>query len=210
MSESSINAIWVDPLEFDALDNGPPYLPERKRVLMASNAEDNMERFVKWFDAPLAELGVVVAMLRAGALLHQTHHWQTRGNSFYGDHLLFERLYNESLALIDQVAERAVGAGSRVLVCPKHQAGLVNSFVQVWASQDSVEPSPDEMIRLSLNAEVFILRAVKIARERLESAGTLSDGTDNLLQGVADKHEEFMYLLQQRLETNTDSYDRRR
>jgi hypothetical protein len=42
----------------------------------------------------------------------------------------------------------------------------------------------------------------------LEQKGQLSNGTDNLLQGVADKHEEFVYLLKQRCLTKV-SYDRR-
>jgi hypothetical protein len=42
----------------------------------------------------------------------------------------------------------------------------------------------------------------------LESKGQLSSGTDNLLQGIADKHEEFVYLLKQRCSSKV-SYDRR-
>jgi DNA-binding ferritin-like protein len=210
MSESSINAIWVNPLAFDALVNGPPYLPERGRVLTASETNP-MPALVAWFNgAPMAELGVLVAALRAAAFVHQTHHWQARGGNFYGDHLLFGRLYDESQGFVDQLAERSVGAGSRNLVCPKQQVQLLGSLVQAWCGVGSEDPSPTKMVSLSLAIELFILRALKGARERLEANGNLSDGIDNLLQGVADKHEEFTYLLQQRLEAKIASYDRRR
>ena len=38
-----------------------------------------------------------VASLKAMALIHQQSHWTTRGQSFYGDHLLFEKLYDSAL-----------------------------------------------------------------------------------------------------------------
>jgi DNA-binding ferritin-like protein len=40
-----------------------------------------------------AELGVFIDLLRALSMLHHTHHWQTQGPHFMGDHLLYQRLY---------------------------------------------------------------------------------------------------------------------
>ena len=50
--------------------------------------------FMTYGDAKYAELGIFLDLLRALSLLHHTHHWQTMGSQFYGDHLLYQRLYD--------------------------------------------------------------------------------------------------------------------
>jgi len=207
-SADAIHAIWENPLDYDAVRNGPPYLPESG---VRSASVDGQNLFASLCPAyegtSLPELGAVLVVLRAAAMMHQTHHWQTRGQSFYGDHLLFERLYNESLGFIDQVAERAVGASSRMLVCPRIQATQIAAVVQHWSLGQ--EPDPSAMIGISLNAETYVLECLKIALSQLDSNGRLSAGTSNLLEGIADKHEEFIYLLQQRLGGSDDyTYER--
>jgi len=210
MPSDSTHAIWVDPLEFDALVNGPPYLPERVRMAMAKNASDGvLLQAMQGFEGlPLAELGALVGILRAASLVHQTHHWQTRGGNFYGDHQMFMRIYDDSQDFIDQVAERAIGAGSRDLVNPLVQAALIPQLVSAWGvAQDATS---FDMVSISLVVERCVLDCLKAARARLEASGQLSDGTDNLLQGVSDKHEEFVYLLQQRQGGRVASYSYRR
>lgn len=141
------------------------------------------------------ELGALVAVLRTAAIVHQSHHWQTSGPSYYGDHLLFERLYNDSQPFIDQVAERTIGSGGNPdLLCPKVQTALMDKITD----QCPTVSTSSEMVGCSLEVERCVLNCVNDARETLENKGQLSNGTDNLLQGVADKHEEFIYLLQQR------------
>jgi hypothetical protein len=118
--------------------------------------------------APAAELGVLLSALKALAVVHQSHHWQTRGVTYYGDHLLFERIYGNVDGEVDGIAEKAVGFGPHLLVQP-----IVVSTHQL-------------MVLLHL------------AYAGLEKSGLLSLGVDNRLQGIADKHEENIYLLQQR------------
>ena len=54
-------------------------------------------------------LGGVLALLRAQALSYQTSHWQVRGDDYYGNHLMFERLYGSVGEEIDTLAEKIVG-----------------------------------------------------------------------------------------------------
>jgi len=125
--------------------------------------------------------------------------------SFYADHLLFERLYNESLEFVDQVAERAVGIGQPGNILAVDQARLILSFV-------SLPPpvSPDDMVRLSLALETGVLKAVDAVIEAMDDNGTMTSGISNLLEGLADKHESFVYLLRQRSiqEAKAYTYDR--
>ena len=198
MNEDSVHALWVDPLMFDPSHNGPPYLPEGKSKI-ASTGQSVLETLLVGIPkgSRVEELGALVALLRAAALVHQTHHWRSRGATQYGDHLLFMRLYDDSVDFVDQVAERAVGLGGERLVDVRVQAGLIPVLVCHWCAY-SVAPSPEEMVAASLEVERCVVHCLELARRRLEERGELSSGVDNLLQGVVDKHEEFLYLLQQR------------
>ena len=202
--------MWHDPTMYDPYRHGPPYLPGMglgpstvtARTKMASeNLDLNVEcaNMISAYGSG-AELSVLLAWLRAVSLIHQTHHWQTEGPTYYADHLLFERLYNESQDAIDSIAERAVGSspsGGPNLVRPAIQASQIAQVVGLfYPNADPVGASAFPTI--SLSAEKHLLDVLQILRSRMEIAGRLSIGTDNLLQDIADKHEGFVYLLQQR------------
>jgi DNA-binding ferritin-like protein len=222
----SIYALWHDPSTYDHMRMGPPYLPDAQVRLAQTTKRTLREEVQKYAnDSPvaqifstlvgqyqgivLAELGALVAVLRAAALIHQSHHWQTRGDSFYGDHLLYERLYDDSLDLVDRVAERAVGSGHRLLVQPVIQADQVGSLVKFFCGDIKSDPNPDEYAAISFMTEVYVLSFLGLAYNALEASQLLTNGTDNLLQDVSDKHESFMYLLRQRVQNKVD-YDRSR
>jgi len=135
------------------------------------------------------DMSSLLAHLRAASHLHQTHHWQSKGSPFFGDHLLFERLYNESQPFIDEVAERAIGEGSDDMVDALEQINLMQKTLASFKSSSSQE----EMIAKSLKMEKDIL---ELAKSLLDGA---TPGTSNLLEGLCDKHEQFVYLLQQRI-----------
>jgi hypothetical protein len=54
------------------------------------------------------------------------------------------------------------------------------------------------LVDASLQAEALVLTVVNEALSALTASDSLTPGVDNLLQGVADLHETFVYLLQQR------------
>lgn len=143
-------------------------------------------------------LGGLVSALRAVAHLHQSHHWQAHGPNFYGDHQLFERLYTTASEDIDPLAERAVG----LLV----DAGAVDvrrliAGASRYASEYAAKlGSPNEaMVRASLAAERAFVDLLAHARQLIAAREGYMGGTLNLLDGIADRHEQSIYLLQQRL-----------
>jgi DNA-binding ferritin-like protein len=145
----------------------------------------------------VAPLSAVLSTLRAASFLHQTHHWQTRGPSYFADHLMFDRLYTESQGFIDQVGERAVGSGDASFVDVVSQARRMSALIEVITrSEDS---GADQLVQTSLKMESLVIAVVDEAIDLLRDADSLTAGTDNLLQGVADLHETFVYLLQQRV-----------
>lgn len=143
-------------------------------------------------------LSGLLAALRAASHIHQTHHWQTHNSQYYGDHLLFERLYNDGQENIDSIAERSIGVGQNIsYVDGMSQISSMQEFVQK-AYQVTSGNTPDDMVKRSLAIENTVLKIINESLEHLESTNNLTDGTRNLLEDIADNRESFLYLLQQR------------
>jgi DNA-binding ferritin-like protein len=83
-------------------------------------------------------LSRLVALLRAVQLLHHTAHWQTAGATFYGDHLLYERLYTGITEEYDSLGEKTVYLAGVGAVDAVAQAQLVAGFVAGFAGADLV------------------------------------------------------------------------
>jgi DNA-binding ferritin-like protein len=156
---------------------------------------DNMVS--EWGAIPSAHLSVVLVHLRFLYLVHQTHHWVAKGDSFYGDHMLFQRLYEAIAVEIDVLAEKAVGMGSERNVNLPLQVIQLQRLVQGYGMATTI-PQSTELAKRSLLAERNLLLVVATAVEQMKMQGILSRGVDNMLATVEDKHEEHVYILQQR------------
>jgi DNA-binding ferritin-like protein len=140
----------------------------------------------------------LLTVMKALYLIHQTHHWRTNGASYYADHLLFQRIYEESLEYIDGMAERAIGTSNNPwVICPMKLAKGQLNVVHFFCEGNS-QPSPEQMVNISLKAELAFLAFLKQVVEAMRQEGSSTDGVEDLIQGTASKHEEFVYLLQQR------------
>lgn len=137
-----------------------------------------------------------VATLKALALIHQHNHWTTKGDMFYGDHLLFERLYNDTLENLDLAAEKFIGVFSDECLNYDLQADLLH---KVLLKYKNLEGSPAEM---SLAAEKDFLKFSREAYDCFEKEDRLTLGLDDMIMAIASKREEAAYLLQQTLKGN--------
>lgn len=151
----------------------------------------------EWGVVPFAELSVLLVHLRFLTMVHQTHHWITKGDAFFGDHLLFERLYNETVAEVDALAEKSIGLGGTDNVNIVLQTSQVMRLVSGYGSSTTL-PHPSDLARRSLAAECNFLKTAAIACERMKENSSLSRGLDNLLASIQDTHEGHIYLLKQR------------
>lgn len=152
----------------------------------------------QWGSTPLPELSVMLVHLRYLAQVHQSHHWIAKGDQFYGDHLLFERLYNETNDEIDTVAEKAIGLGCPNNVHLQMQLKQIAKLSETYGKSMTI-PQQSDLARRSFVAEVNFLRCIANCVDNLKTYKTLSRGLDNMIAGIEDLHEGHVYLLKQRV-----------
>jgi DNA-binding ferritin-like protein len=172
------------------------------RMDKSASVKTGQDIAAKLAHGPGFSLPTALAFLRALTMIHQSHHWLTHGDTYYADHLLFERLYNETVEEVDQVAERAVGLGCPMeKILPTMQAAVVHHIVKLFCEGETVgEPSvAHAYVESSLKAEKAFLKCLAVIVHEMKEHGELTRGTDNLIAGIEDKHESHTYLLQQRL-----------
>jgi DNA-binding ferritin-like protein len=121
-------------------------------------------------------------------IIHQGSHWTTSGPSFYGDHLLFERLYKSAQEDADALAERIIGlAGVESMKLDKQMSDIsvrISTLSSVVLQPEKVE---DGCIRL-------ITKAIDTA----EANGNMTNGLEDLLMSISSNRETALYLLKQR------------
>jgi DNA-binding ferritin-like protein len=200
-----LEVVWRDPTGYDPVKHGPPYLPIAAKAassrLKQASGEDFVKELLSAFphipESPYSAVFLTLALQRALVLVHQTAHWQTRGGNYYADHLLFERLYSEADGAVDGLAERLIGlTGDPSFVSLKQQLYHIQGIVDVLVGEGV--PKPEELVEISLRGEKAAVAMLPIVIQGLKEDGCLTDGLEDLLQGLASKHEEAVYLLQQR------------
>jgi DNA-binding ferritin-like protein len=157
---------------------------------------DNM--IAAWDMAPYPQLSVLLVYLRFLSDVHQTHHWISKGDSFYGDHQLFSRLYSSTTEEIDTVAEKSIGLGNAANVDLLLQTSQVLKLVQGYGMTSTV-PQQSELAKRSYLAEMSFLKVTAHLACSLKDAALMTRGLDNMIQGIEDSHEGSIYLLKQRI-----------
>lgn len=132
------------------------------------------------------ELRGLFCQLRALSWTHHAAHWQAKGVTAYQDHLLYERLYKDTLDEVDGFAEKLVGLFGNDAVDPVAMIEGTRHFVLETQKHDHI-------MVCALHCEQRFLAAIKAVL----GAFDLSPGMQNFLEGVADVHETHVYLLQQ-------------
>ena len=138
-------------------------------------------------------LAMYVAMLRGLYMIHQHAHLTARSEKSYGDHLLFERLYKGTEAHIDQAFEKIIGNFGEECCDLKEHAEKTKEFI------DEMCASEKDLAERSLKSETVFLNFAKDLRSLLEKQDVLSFGMDDLIMTISSDHEDFVYLLKQRV-----------
>lgn len=140
----------------------------------------------------------LLARLRALRHFYETAHWLAYGNSYYGDHLLYERLYDEVDGEIDGLAEKVIPLfGDDTVDLYASLLQMARVLAEDWAIKPDDVGSPS-IAQLALNAEEEVQCYISYMYEILEEEGALSLGFDDFLQALASKLESHLYLLGRR------------
>jgi DNA-binding ferritin-like protein len=141
---------------------------------------------------PCLVLQQVLAHLKALAWVHWTCHWQVQGDPFYGDHQLFERLYDALPDSIDALAEKIVFLYGRDAVDP-----IILEELSLQVLKKNL--SSKSLYLKALSMEKSLQTLLNSAYKNLKSNNNLSLGMDDFIMSLANKHETHQYLLKQRL-----------
>ena len=153
-----------------------------------------MERHVKI-------AGLYLATLKAIYLIHQHSHWTTKGSDFYGNHLLFERLYEAAQKSADEAAEKFI----RVFSEDALDLGFQNELLEkVLAKFKTASEDPTER---SIAAEKQFLQLSQQAYDAFKADEVMTLGMDDMIMSIANKSEEAVYLLQQSLKKQGKQMD---
>src|SRR5258706_2337945 len=115
--------------------------------------------------------------------LYKKHHWQTSGPTFYQLHLLFDKHYEEQVALVDAIAERIQTLGGTAIAMA---ADVAVTTMLSLPPMDREEPS-QQLARLG-DAHESVLYYVRAAARRAADLG--DDGTNDLLVSQAIRTNE--------------------
>lgn len=134
----------------------------------------------------------LLATLRAMAWSYQTSHWTANGESYYGDHLMFQRFYEALPAEIDGLGEKIVAYLGETAVDQMDQCTRAGQFLSSWAQIPC-------LFHRGLVSERQLQDLLMNTLDMMEEMGELSMGLDDFLPALANAHETNIYLLQQRI-----------
>jgi DNA-binding ferritin-like protein len=132
----------------------------------------------------------VLGLLRGQYWNYWTTHWQAKGDNAYGNHLLFQRLYEGLTVEIDSLAEKIVGYFGEEEVENTAIMEKMERWLEKWKA------TADPMER-AIQTEQDMQNLFKAAYEKLKEADDVSLGLDDFLMATSNAHETNLYLLQQ-------------
>lgn len=135
----------------------------------------------------------ILAMLRTMHWEFYTSHWKVKGLSFYGDHLLFARLYGNVEKEFDSWAEKIMGTINQTTgIDSIPQMGMAIKWL---ARIEQIDCCFDR----ALSLENMFLDGIKECKRSCDSGGLLTIGIENMLDQMFDDHEGHVYLIKQKL-----------
>lgn len=128
-----------------------------------------------------------VSFLRSISLVHQNHHWLTKGKNFYGNHLMFERIYNAAIEDVDAIAEKFVGVFNSDTLNLNKQSHFIQKILVKYANMEPLEGS--------LKIEEDFIEFSKHFYDVLEKENALTLGLEDIIPAISSNRETAVYLL---------------
>lgn len=138
---------------------------------------------------PSKLMSMYVDHLRALYMVHQSNHWEVNGNNFYGNHLLFQRLYEGVQEMSDEAAEKTIGVFDTLY------KGDVSAIVKKY--EVSLTDDPNIYFKSSYDAEKEFQKLAVFVYQKLKDISTMTMGIDDMIMSHFSKSEVHTYLLKQ-------------
>lgn len=156
------------------------FMPDLGQTQMQLHKKEIAVEMLQW----------LLGCLRAQYWNYQESHWQTKGGHFYGNHLLFQRLYESVPEQVDTLAEKMVGTYGVESVDGLDVGAKFESFIRRWHDTECLH-------KRGLLSEQDFQQICKRVYDQLKAMGELSLGMDDFLMAAANDHETNEYLLRQ-------------
>ena len=138
-----------------------------------------------------------IGMHRAMIAWYHAAHHVTKGTGFGGDHVnIYGEIYTQLDEDLDMIVEKGIGlTGDETLADPVSSLSLAASKLSQYpaSANQSAETIAQHAFALSKEYITFL----ESIYSQFEACG-MSLGLDDLLQGLANQYETYVYLLQQR------------
>lgn len=175
----------IQNLQNDGDDSLAKMLQEKARQHLKA-AQENKET-----KNETALLVQVLAALKAKIEWSKFAHWTSQGEEFYGDHLLYDRIYEESAPDFDACIEKFL------IQWPEEIANPIQTLKE--AQQTLEKHQTESYLNTLMELSQHLLTQIKELYDALKTQEKLSLGLDDFIMTLADHHENHLYLLKQRL-----------
>jgi DNA-binding ferritin-like protein len=138
----------------------------------------------------------LLALLRAQYWMYQQAHWESKGPPYYGNHLLFQRLYESVVDQVDTLAEKMVGGFGIEAVGSTDLGMKFLVWINRWQQTDCLH-------KRGVLSEQDFQKCCEDAYNTLKLTGEMTLGMDDFLMATANEHETNQYLLRQVLRTGS-------
>jgi len=132
----------------------------------------------------------VLSILRALYWNYNHAHWQAKGDDYYGNHLLFQRLYEAIPDEFDVLGEKLVAYFGEDAVDSAAISKKTQNWINKWNSEKDI-------VQRAINSEEDLQKVLQTVYTNLRESGDISLGLDDFLMATANSHETNLYLLQQ-------------
>lgn len=132
----------------------------------------------------------LLALIRAQYVMYQECHWTTSGPDYYGNHLLFQRLYESVQGEVDSFAEKMIGLCAKDSINPSTLMRKMMYWHERWSSVENLHER-------GWASEKDFQKVVHGLYEVLDSNGLKTMGLDDMLMAMSNSHETNQYLLRQ-------------
>lgn len=133
-----------------------------------------------------------LTFLRALYAIEQNAHWQLKGDNFYGNHLLMQRLYETTSEDVDTAAEKTIGLFGALEDLSEDMVVIINKF--------DAQNYNGNWVQAVLKAEQAFLELSRTLYNTLKNNGAMTLGLDDMIMSISNSHEVHVYLLKQALE----------